>query len=100
MHLKQTFAYQLQYLEIIGSKLCFVRLLEREVEVDLARDMIFFRVSSFQFVPSFDSPIIMEYVRVDLHEAQESFMISAVVDVDAHFRVFPKDIAVHIYQQA
>lgn len=93
-HLKQTFAYQLEYLEIIRPKFCLISFLKSEIEVDLARDMIFFRVPCFEFVPSFNSPILMKYVWVDFHEAQERFVVSTVVDVDAYFRMFPKDITV------
>lgn len=62
--------------------------------MDFARDMIFFGVPSFQFVPSLYSPILMEYVRIDLHKTQERFEIPAVVNVDADFRMFPKDVTV------
>ena len=96
MSLDQTFAYQLQNLEVFRSKLCLVCFLKREREVNLARDMIFFRIPSLQFVPSLNARILVEYIRVDLHKAQERFVISAIVDVDAHFRVLSENITAGI----
>ena len=96
MHLEQTFAYQFQNLEIVGSKLCLIGLLKRKVEVDFAGNMIFFGIPSFQTVPSFNSLVLLEYVRVDLYETQKGLMIPTIVDINADFRVFPKYITVRL----
>ena len=97
MHIEQTFAYQFQDLKIIRSKLCLICFLVREVEVDLAGDMVLFWIPGFQLVPSVNSLIFVENVRINLYEAQKCFMISAVIDVNADFRVFPKDITIGPY---
>ena len=95
--IKQTFAYQLQNLEIVGSKLCLVRFLKRKFEVDLARDMLFLGIPSLQFVPSLNSLVLLEHVRVDLDEAQKGFVFATVVDINGDFGMFPKNITVRLY---
>ena len=96
MHLEQTFAYQFQNLEIFGSKLCLVGLLKREVQMDFARNMVFFGIPSFQIVPSLNSFVLLEYIRVDLYETQKGLVIPTVVDINANFRVFSKDVTVRL----
>lgn len=71
--------------------------MKRKVEMDLARNMIFLGIPSFQFVPSLNSLVFLKYVRVDLDEAQKGFVVSTVVDVDANFGMFSKDITVRLY---
>ena len=58
--------------------------------------MIFFGIPSFQIVPSLNSPVLLEYIRVDLYETQKGLVIPAIVDIDAKFRLFPKDITVRL----
>lgn len=65
--------------------------------MDLARNMIFLGIPSLQFVPSLNSLVLLKNVRVDLDEAQKGFMVSTVVDVDADFGMFSKNITVRLY---
>lgn len=65
--------------------------------MDLARNMIFLGIPSLQFVPSLNSLVLLKNVRVDLDEAQKGFVVSTVVDVDADFGMFSKNITVKLY---
>lgn len=67
--------------------------------MDLARNIVFLGIPSLQFVPSLNSLILLKYVRVDLDETQEGFVVSTVVDVDADFGMFSKNITVRLYEQ-
>lgn len=44
----------------------FVRFLEGDLKVNFAGHKVLFRVSSFEFIPSFDSVLILEYVGIHL----------------------------------
>lgn len=83
--IRRTFANQFENLEILGSILLLVDLLEIDIEVNLSRDLVMLWVPRLQFIPAFNPPSIGKHIRCQLDMTQECFLIPAVVDVHADF---------------